>query len=44
MPVNSALQRLRQKDCEFKACLGYIARPFLKKNKVTYSPGPKDFK
>jgi hypothetical protein len=33
-PIISAFERLRQEDCEFKAGLGYIARPGLK-NKTT---------
>jgi hypothetical protein len=31
MTVITALKRLRQEDLEFKANLGYIARPHLKK-------------
>jgi hypothetical protein len=30
-PITSALRRLRQEDCEFKASLDYIVRPCLKK-------------
>jgi hypothetical protein len=33
MPIVLALWRLRQKDCEFKVSLDYIARPCLKNNK-----------
>jgi hypothetical protein len=33
MPVIPALRRLRQKDYKFKANLGYIAEPCLKKKK-----------
>jgi hypothetical protein len=29
MPVIPALERLRQEDCEFKANLDYIVRPYL---------------
>jgi hypothetical protein len=32
-PVISALGRLRQEDCESKASLEYIVRPYLKKKK-----------
>jgi hypothetical protein len=31
MPVILALERLRQEDHEFKACLSYIKRSYLKK-------------
>jgi hypothetical protein len=32
-PVISAHGSLRQEDCEFKACRGYIGTPYLKKIK-----------
>jgi hypothetical protein len=33
MPVRPALRRLRQDDCDFKANLDYIVRPYLQKLK-----------
>jgi hypothetical protein len=33
MPVVPAVGRLRQKDCEFKARLGYLVKPCLQKKK-----------
>jgi hypothetical protein len=30
MPIIPALRRLRQKDLEFKASLGYVTRPYVK--------------
>jgi hypothetical protein len=38
LPVISALGRLRQEDCEFKASLSYIVRTCLKKNKTEKQP------
>jgi hypothetical protein len=32
-PIIPALRRLKQKDCEFKVNLGYVARPCLKTNR-----------
>jgi hypothetical protein len=33
IPVIPALRKLRQDDCKFKASLGYITTPCLKKKK-----------
>jgi hypothetical protein len=33
MPIIQTLGRMKQKDHEFKASLGYVARPYLKTNK-----------
>lgn len=31
MPIIPTFRRLRQEDCKFKVSLGYLARPYLKK-------------
>jgi hypothetical protein len=38
MPITAALRKVRQKDLEFKASLGYIVRPYLKKKKKKIIP------
>jgi hypothetical protein len=35
MPVTLALGNLTEKDLKFKTCLGYIVRPWLKKQTKT---------
>jgi hypothetical protein len=37
MPIILTLRRLRQKDCKFKASLGYTARPCLKNKQAKTS-------
>jgi hypothetical protein len=38
MPLTSALGMLRAEDHEFKATLGYVASPCLKKGKPSWAP------
>jgi hypothetical protein len=44
MPVIPAMRRQRQKDCEFKASLGFIERSCLKiKQKQKTPPPPQNY-
>jgi hypothetical protein len=43
-PVFLALERLKWEDCEFKASLGYIVRPYFKKSKLKLKTLKDDLK